>query len=137
MTFREAVTNYIEANISLDHPLYYGTGERADGGSYYNLTLVSDLEQPSTYCKQQGEEGQALLQFTFVAGNQTTDSGLGYVSDELEKLKVAVAGIIGDIGNNFQVWENLTNGVSPFGDSDGQIWAALFESNMRWQNDGV
>jgi hypothetical protein len=137
VTFRQALIEYIDANIVLSYPLYFGSGERADGAAHYLMKIVNDPEQPAVICEQQGEAGNAIVQFDFIAGNQAESSGAGFVSDELETLKIGVAGIIGDIGNNYSIWDNTTGGVTLIGDTDSQTWGALFESTLAWKNNGV
>jgi hypothetical protein len=133
MSFRSELYTYIKTNIEplLPYDLYYGAQSPATDAPFYRMILISDSEQPEVICEQQGQAGQALIQFDFNGGNTSVNASLGWAEDELEKLKVLVASLRGDIGT-FTVWQNFTGGVQSIGDPTAQWWGVLFESTLGW-----
>ena len=129
MTFIQALFNDIETNWAdvEAETIYFGTPEGVTG-QFVVMNIVVPGERPVVLCEDQGEAGQADLQFSGVAASRQKAYNL------LESCKDYVQSIMGDISIDafdFKVDENITDGVRGF-DASLNTWQALFEARFIW-----
>jgi hypothetical protein len=94
MKFREVLFRHILAGSALSYPLYYGSSPEDPA---FVMQLVTDGERPDSICKTQGQTGDALVQFMFVASVSKGNWNQFLVENQLEILKDYVSKIDGSI----------------------------------------
>lgn len=137
--FEFALHEYIKSNLDLsnfNNTIAFGTGEGFTR-PYVVMNKVSDLEERTTFCDNQGDNGKALLQFLAVAGGENTSADAAYVLKILNDLKSEVALIKGLIESvnygDYRILQNRTQGVRVIQVQELNIWNAIFESTSTWE----
>ena len=132
MTVDRILYEYIRDNLVYAGDFRYGS---AEGSSvpYIIMYKVTDPERPDTLCVEQGEQGQAMFQFSAY-----TEGGPGYMVEYLNDFKEQVKAIIGEVGTGadvVEIWYNNTGGVRLLSDgaSEETIWGAFFETEIYWR----
>jgi len=135
MTFSQVLYEYLVAAFTVDDvptiKLEYMSALNAGNASdYYVMFLVSNPEDPVSFCDEAGDSGTSLVQFSYYG-----PGGPDAAMSKLETLKEKVVSILGDIdynGSSFNVWQNRTSGVKPIGGVALNTWDAVFESQLSW-----
>lgn len=116
--------DYIVANYP-SLPVGFVSAEKLQK-PYAVLLPVDDDEQAKTFCFSQGEEGEALLQFSGVADGAKSCYGVLY------GLKDFIGGLSGDILPSYRIWNNVTEGVKMVQSQSLETWTGLFESTISY-----
>jgi hypothetical protein len=132
--FSEVFYNHIVAS-GPSVTYFYGS---AEGGSteYVIINKIEGGERPETLCQDQGEASRSLYQFSAYTGGTTGEAGsAGYTQKFLETVKDYVKTVKGVIGTSeqYRIWNNVTSGVRPLGDTQLQSWGAMFEVELWWE----
>lgn len=133
MSFTKVLYDHING-LSLTNPLAYGTAEGVSA-PYYVMLKVSGIEQPDLLCEEQGTQGHDLYQFSVYVGSQTGTGSAAGAEISLELLKNKVNKIWGTIGTTeqYNIWNNVTNGVRAFDAESLNTWSAIFETEIWWK----
>lgn len=122
---------HIRDSLTYTFNFKYGSAEGTDA-PYCVMFKVTDPERPVVLCKDQGDSGEALFQFSLYAGLDTTNT-----LDMLENFKRQVALIKGNIGTDtiYRINNNITGGVVVLreGASSLSTWGAIFECEIWWE----
>lgn len=135
MSFRKSLFFHIKTLAAgLSDPIQYGSAFSLDS-SHYLMAVVSDPESRQLLCDDPNEQGTALVQFVYIVGNQHESASFGLSQDRLELLQDIVKNILGNFtadSETYNVWNNITEGIQPFGQSEGYYYATLFETTFSW-----
>ena len=118
--------DYLETNLT-DYVFKYGSAENTDY-PFVVVRKISDMEIADSLCKDQGDSGDALFQFSCYTGLSSAES-LIYA----DKVKVEVAKILAKL-TTIQIYSNRTTGATIMSDglNTNLIWSAMFETTIRW-----
>ena len=134
--FEKELYNYIRTTFTFTGDFRYITAEGSTP-PYFIIVKASADELPNTLCQTQGETGKALFRISGYAGGQDgaiTDAAA--TMEYMEAIKVQFAELKGEIGtspNDFRIWNNVTSGVTPLGESERATWGAVFDFELWWE----
>lgn len=132
MTPDQILYTHIKTNISYTGTFRYGNA-KGSTAPYIIMLKVSDPEEADTLCKEPGEQGEALIQYSGY-----TEGGTLALLEYLNDFKDLVKGIKGEIGtgsDKIEIWYNTTNAARLLnsGQATETIWGAMFEMTIRWR----
>ena len=124
----QVLFEHIESTLT-QFTFRYGSAENTEY-PFVVVRKISDLERSTTLCKNQGECGKALFQFSCYTGSNSAES-LIYANS----VKKEIAKILGVLGTT-NINANETKGavILNNGDNTNLIWSAIFETTLSWES---
>ncbi len=134
MSLSHVLYEHIKTTFTLDGAFRYGSAE-GETGKYIVMFKIADPEEPLVLCDENGQEGQAIYQFSAYLGQELASDSL-QTENYLQDFKDQFDALIGVIGTTeqYRIWYNRPSGVTVLGEgvNEKNIWGSVFDAVLRW-----